>query len=87
MSPERFLSLSASIDRHDVDATRIAHPALLIGAKSDQLVPPDDMRRLASELAGPTELHLLDCLEGHDMFLTNAAHLSTLVSPYLAKAQ
>jgi homoserine O-acetyltransferase len=87
MSPERFLSLSASIDRHDVDATRIVHPALLIGANSDQLVPPGDMRTLASELAGPTELHLLDCLEGHDMFLTNAAHLSTFVSPFLAKAQ
>jgi homoserine O-acetyltransferase len=87
MSPERFLSLSASIDRHDVDATRIAHPALLIGANSDQLVPPDDMRKLASELAGPTELHLLDCLEGHDMFLTNAAHLSNLVAPLLAESQ
>jgi homoserine O-acetyltransferase len=87
MSPERFLSLSASIDRHDVDATRIAHPALLIGANSDQLVPPDDMRKLASELAGPTELHLLDCLEGHDMFLTNAAHLSNLVAPFLAESQ
>jgi homoserine O-acetyltransferase len=86
MSPERFLSLSASIDRHDVDATRIAQPSLLIGAYSDQLVPPDDMRRLASELAGPAELHLLDCLEGHDMFLTNAAVLSTLVSPFLAKS-
>lgn len=87
MSPERFLSLSASVDRHDVDATRIAHPALLIGANSDQLVPPDDMRKLASRLAGPTELHLLDCLEGHDMFLTNAANLSGLVSPFLAKSQ
>ena len=84
MSPQRFLSLSASIDRHEVDATRIAHPAFLIGANSDQLVPPDDMRRMASELAGPTELHLLDCLEGHDMFLTNAASLSELVSPFLS---
>jgi homoserine O-acetyltransferase len=87
MSPERFLSLSASIDRHDVEPTRIANRTLLIGANYDQLVPPEDMRKLASELAGPTELHLLDCLEGHDMFLTKAAHLSTLVSPFLAKVQ
>lgn len=86
MSPERFLSLSASIDRHAVDATRIAQPALLLGATSDQLVPPGDMRTLASELAGPTELHLFDCLEGHDMFLTNAAGLAELVSPFLAEA-
>lgn len=87
MSPRRFLSLSASIDRHDVDATRVAHPTLLIGATSDQLVPPDDLRSLAAELAGPTVLHLLDCVEGHDMFLTNAACLSELVSPFLARAQ
>ncbi|MES2903668.1 MAG: alpha/beta fold hydrolase [Pseudomonadota bacterium] len=87
MSPQRFLSLSASIDRHEVDATRIVSPVLLIGAKSDQLVPPDDMRQLASALAGPTELHLLDCLEGHDMFLTNAASLSKIVSPFLERPQ
>lgn len=83
MSPQRFLSLSASIDRHAVDAARITRPALLIGAKSDQLVPPGDLTALAGALAGPTTLHLLDCLEGHDMFLTNAAALSMLVAPFL----
>lgn len=83
MSPHRFLSLSASIDRHAVDAARITQPALLIGAKSDQLVPPGDLTALAGALAGPTTFHLLDCLEGHDMFLTNAPALATLVAPFL----
>src|SRR3546814_11446298 len=40
MSPGRFLSLSASIDRHRIDPAAITTPALLIGAESDQLVPP-----------------------------------------------
>jgi len=83
MSPERFLSLSGSIDRHRIDPARIATPALLIGATSDQLVPPSQTIALAAELAGPTELHLLDCLCGHDMFLKQAASVGRLIKPFL----
>ncbi|HEY5712350.1 MAG TPA: alpha/beta fold hydrolase [Allosphingosinicella sp.] len=82
MSPERFLSLSASIDRHDVDPAKIAHKVLLIGATSDQLVPPAQIQALADGLAGPVELHLLDCLYGHDLFLKEAAAVSALVGPF-----
>jgi homoserine O-acetyltransferase len=84
MSPERFLSLSASIDRHRADPSRIATPTLLIGAETDQLVPACQMRALAAELAGPAELHLLPCLYGHDMFLKEAQTVGRLVSPFLA---
>jgi homoserine O-acetyltransferase len=83
MSPERFLCLSASIDRHSVDPERIAHPALLIGATSDQLVPPSRMQALADRLAGPVTLHLLPSLYGHDMFLKDAASISALAGPFL----
>src|SRR5438105_13135565 len=38
MSPSRFLSLSASIDRHRVNPERITSPVILIGAESDQLL-------------------------------------------------
>ena len=83
MSAERFLSLSASIDRHRVDPRNITTPALLIGANSDQLVPPSQMRRLAEQLGGPKSLHLLECLYGHDMFLKEAAAVGRLVKPFL----
>jgi homoserine O-acetyltransferase len=83
MSPERFLSLSASIDRHCIDPAKIGCPALLIGAQSDQLVPPAQMKALASELTGPAELHLLPCLYGHDMFLKEAEAVGRLVKPFL----
>jgi homoserine O-acetyltransferase len=83
MSPQRFLSLSASIDRHHVDPSRIAVPALLIGADSDQLVPPVQMQDLASALAGPVQLHLLPSLFGHDMFLKDADKVSALVEVFL----
>jgi homoserine O-acetyltransferase len=83
MTPQRFLSLSASIDRHDVDPARIKVPALLIGADSDQLVPPVQMEALATALAGPVRLHLLPSLYGHDMFLKDAGRVSALVEAFL----
>jgi homoserine O-acetyltransferase len=84
MSPERFLSLSASIDRHRVDPSRIRQPVLVVGATSDQLVPQEQMRTLAATL--PTaELHLFDCLYGHDMFLKEADKIGSLVEPLLER--
>jgi homoserine O-acetyltransferase len=84
MSPGRFLSLSASIDRHGVRPEDVSAPCLLIGAKSDQLVFPDQLQRLADGLAGPAELHLLDSLFGHDMFLKEAERIGRIVSQFLA---
>jgi homoserine O-acetyltransferase/O-succinyltransferase len=83
MSPGRFLSLSGSIDRHRIDGSRITCPALLIGATSDQLVPPAQMRRLAEGLSGENALHLLDCLYGHDMFLKEASSIGGILKPFL----
>jgi homoserine O-acetyltransferase len=83
MTPQRFLSLSASIDRHQVDPAQIRVPALLIGADSDQLVPPVQMEALAAALAGPVQLHLLPSLYGHDMFLKDADKVSALVEAFL----
>ncbi|HXG81179.1 MAG TPA: alpha/beta fold hydrolase [Sphingomicrobium sp.] len=83
MSPGRFLSLSASIDRHRIDPAEITAPCLLIGAESDQLVFPEQMRALDAMLAGPSELHLLDSLYGHDMFLKESRRIGDIVAPFL----
>jgi homoserine O-acetyltransferase len=87
MSPGRFLSLSASIDRHRIDPAAIDTPCLLIGAQSDQLVPPDQMEALAAALGGRAALHILPSLYGHDMFLKDAAQVADLVRPFLEDAQ
>jgi homoserine O-acetyltransferase len=87
MSPQRFLSLSASIDRHRIEPRRIRAPSLVIGARSDQLVFEGEVRRLAEELSGPTELHLLDSLYGHDMFLKEAARIGEIIAPFLANGR
>jgi homoserine O-acetyltransferase len=86
MSPHRFLSLSASIDRHQVDPEAIKLPTLVIGAQTDQLVPASQLTALAEQLGGPSELHLLPSLYGHDMFLKDADRLSELVAPFLESA-
>jgi homoserine O-acetyltransferase len=82
MSPGRFLSLSASIDRHRVDPSKVKAPCLIIGASSDQLVFPDDLRRLAKDLGG-AEVHILDTLFGHDMFLKESIRVGKIIEPFL----
>ena len=83
MSPGRFLSLSASIDRHCVDVTAISARCLIIGAESDQLVLPGQLRELATKL-GRSDLYLLDSLYGHDMFLKEAERVGEIIGRFLA---
>jgi homoserine O-acetyltransferase len=85
MSPERFISLSASIDRHSVDPRAIPHPTLVIGAESDRLVPPQQLRALAEALPDG-QLHLLPSRYGHDFFLKDTETLAPLISSFLGAA-
>jgi homoserine O-acetyltransferase len=85
MTPERFLSLSASIDRHRIDPSQIHTPTLIVGADSDQLVPASQLENLKKRIDGPCELHLFSSLYGHDMFLKEAAKVGDLVAPFLEK--
>lgn len=83
MGPGRFLSLSASIDRHRVDPAAISAPALIIGAESDQLVLPSELHELAAGLGGNTRIHILPSLFGHDMFLKEAESVGQIIAPFL----
>lgn len=87
MSPTRFLSLSASIDRHRVHPEKISTPTLLIGADSDQLVFPEQLRALHRRLAGPAQVELLASLFGHDMFLKEADRVGRIVAPFVSGAE
>jgi homoserine O-acetyltransferase len=87
MTPERFLSLSGSIDRHRSNPEKITAPTLLIGADSDQLVLPAQIHSLAERLSGPVELHMLSSIYGHDMFLKEAAKIGELVRPFLDRVR
>ncbi len=78
--PESYLCLSESIDLHAVDPRAITTPATLIGVTEDQLVPIEDMRALAHDLAGPCRLHEISSLYGHDAFLKENDMLTPLLS-------
>jgi homoserine O-acetyltransferase/O-succinyltransferase len=68
-TPARWLSLSDSIDRHQVTPEAIVTPTTLVGFTSDRLVPIEDVRELAARL--PTLFRFVEApsLYGHDAFL------------------
>lgn len=79
-SPERFLTLSLSIDLHRVDPTAITAPTLLVAAEGDTIVPGEQMAALAELIAGPVRLAQLPTLNGHDAFLTEPDALGRLIA-------
>jgi homoserine O-acetyltransferase len=84
MTPHRFLSLSASIDRHRVTPENVQSQTLLIGATTDQLVPPEQLIELGARLNGSSQLHLIDSLYGHDMFLKEPVEISQAITRFRA---
>jgi homoserine O-acetyltransferase len=77
--PESFLCLSESIDLHRVDPAQIHVPSTLIAVREDQLVPLEDMRRLAQGLAGPCRWVEISSLFGHDAFLKEGAVINPII--------
>jgi homoserine O-acetyltransferase len=83
MSPERFLSLSASIDRHKVDPAAIANDTLVIACTEDQVVPLPQCDALVAQLAGKAELRVIESIYGHDSFLTEPERVGALIREFL----
>jgi homoserine O-acetyltransferase/O-succinyltransferase len=75
-----FLSLSESIDLHEVDARSIDTPADFIAVRQDQIVPLEQMRALARRYGGPCRLHEIDSHFGHDAFLKERDLLAPLLA-------
>lgn len=78
-SPERFLSLSLSLDLHRVDPARVATPATLIAVAEDTLVPLWQMEELRRGLAGPCTLDIVHSKYGHDAFLKETASIGSVI--------
>jgi homoserine O-acetyltransferase len=69
MSPQRYLSLSESIDTHYIDPSSLNANLTLIGCRQDQLVPIEELRLLASGSKGNARVVEFDSYFGHDAFL------------------
>lgn len=82
MAPERYLTLSDSIDRHSIDPARIAAPSLFIASSDDRLVPAADIERLAAGVENGV-LRLVNSLYGHDAFLKEAASIGPIIQSFI----
>jgi homoserine O-acetyltransferase len=82
MAPERYVTLSDSIDRHAVDPVRIAATSLFIAVTEDRLVPAADTRRLADN-APNARYAEISSLYGHDAFLKEHAVIAPLIKHFI----
>jgi homoserine O-acetyltransferase/O-succinyltransferase len=82
-SPQRWASLSASIDRHSVDPSKITTPTTLVACTSDRLTPLSDMAELGQGLRCLERFVTLDSLYGHDAFLKETEQLAPVLNSFL----
>lgn len=71
--PDRYLTLSESLDLHYVDPEQITVPLDLLGFHEDTLVPAWQLEELAAKYGGPCRLELASSIYGHDGFLKEVA--------------
>ena len=79
MTAERWISLSDSIDRHQVTPETIRTPVTLVGFTTDRLAPIDDLRELADRLPNLWRFVEAPSLYGHDAFLKEEALIGRIL--------
>lgn len=82
MSAERFLSLSASVDLHDVTPEAITTPAMLVATSTDWLNPPEDVLELQRRMTGPAVYRLIESPCGHDAFLVEQSRVAAILTEF-----
>lgn len=69
MTASRYISLSDSLDRANIDVAQIKTNCLFIASTSDRLAPAADTERAARAVTGRSSYLAIDSLVGHDAFL------------------
>lgn len=80
----RYLSLSESMDLHEVDPVQVHCETHLVAVDSDELVPEAQLAALAAQLSGPARLHRIHSVYGHDAFLKEPEVLNRLIGSILS---
>jgi homoserine O-acetyltransferase len=84
-SPERFLTLSESLDLHEEDPAKLqGSPLHLLAVVEDRLVPLADLKTLAEE--AQASLTVLSSRYGHDAFLKEERLVGAWLQAALARA-
>jgi homoserine O-acetyltransferase len=81
--PDRWASLSASIDRHTVAPQAVKVSTTLVASTSDRLTPLADMAELGGLLPNLDRFVTLDSLYGHDAFLKESEQLAPVLTTFL----
>lgn len=79
-----LLTLSESLDLHNVDPATITARCTLVAFDSDALVPLHDMRALAGALGPRGALHVVSTRYGHDGFLKEPERVGAIIADALA---
>lgn len=80
---KRYLSLSESMDLHEVDPAKVRCETHLVAVDTDELVPEAQLAELAAGLAGPARLHRVRSIYGHDAFLKEPERMNRLITSIL----
>jgi homoserine O-acetyltransferase len=86
MAPQRWLSLSESIDRLDVEPAAVRAAVTLAACPTDQIAPIESIQELARQLPHLRALHDLPSLYGHDAFLKEPAQIAAIIRSCLEDA-
>jgi homoserine O-acetyltransferase len=84
-TPERYLTLSESLDLHKVDPARVRVPVSLLGVAEDTLVPIWQLQELRQRLGAQCRLEELSSIYGHDAFLKEPEAVGDFVRRALAQ--
>jgi homoserine O-acetyltransferase len=82
-TPEKFLSLTRSLDLDWIDPEGIRTPTTLIGVEEDALVPVRHLRLLADLIGATCTLEIVNSRCGHDAFLDDPSVIAPIVARVL----
>ncbi len=83
MAPQRWLSLSESIDRCVVRPEEISPPLTLVACPTDQIAPLEAVEELGRRVQHLTALRTLPSLYGHDSFLKEPERVGAILREFL----
>ncbi|HVK81154.1 MAG TPA: homoserine O-succinyltransferase [Verrucomicrobiae bacterium] len=83
MAPQRWLSLSESIDRCVVAPEEISAPVTLVACPTDQIAPLDAVEELGRRVRTLAALRTLPSLYGHDSFLKEPERVGAILREFL----
>lgn len=84
MAPQRWLSLSESIDRCAVQPEQITAPVTLVACPTDQIAPLEAIEELGRRVQTLAALRTLPSLYGHDSFLKEPERVGAILREFLS---